>query len=320
MSAITNVWRQLVQRRLWPVAILLIAALAAVPTMLAKNPGPPAPTPAVVTTDSGETALATEPIVAQATAADRTKRRNVLGTRKDPFGVPQEQDAGSATAPSSDGSKTAVDPVSPSSTPTTVSGGTPTSPTSPTVTGPVSPTTPTTPTPAPAPKTYAMHELTVRFGESADGAGSRRSLERLQPLPSKANPVLIYLGVLKDGKTAVFLVDQGVSAVGDGDCRPTPVECETVRLRAGETEFFDVLDEAGGVSAQYQLDLLKIHKGRTTSATRAQASSTPGRRLLHARVAADGPTGYRWDASAGALERSGAGLRASVASSTVSLP
>ena len=41
MSAVTNMWRQLVQRRLWPVAILLIAALAAVPLTLAKEPEAP---------------------------------------------------------------------------------------------------------------------------------------------------------------------------------------------------------------------------------------------------------------------------------------
>ena len=72
--------------------------------------------------------------------------------------------------------------------------------------------------------------------------------------------MLIYLGVLKDGKTAVFLVDHGVTAVGDGDCRPSPDECETLRLKAGDTEFLDVTDATGAVTAQYQLDLVKIHK------------------------------------------------------------
>ena len=59
--------------------------------------------------------------------------------------------------------------------------------------------------------------------------------------------MLIYLGVLKDGKIAVFLVDKGVTAVGDG-AAADPTQCETLRLRAGETEFFDVVDEAGAVT------------------------------------------------------------------------
>jgi hypothetical protein len=309
MSALTNVWRQLVQRRLWPVAILLIAALAAVPLALAKEPDPPAPVAAAPITD-GESALAIQPIVAQATASERDKRRKVLGAPKNPFGLPDGETPGSATPPSSTGATTAQDPTTPTS------GGT-----SPGTVSP-SPTTPPVSDPAPAPKTYAINELTVRFGDAASGELERKSLKRLQPLPSRVEPVLIYLGVLKDGETAVFLVDHGVAAVGDGDCRPSPDECDTLRLRAGETEFLDVTDdETGAVTAQYQLDLVKIHKSTTASASRAAASSKAGRRLLKTRIAADGPTGYRWDAAAGALERhSGQALRATFAHASVSLP
>lgn len=325
MSAITNVWRQLVQRRLWPVAILLIAALAGVPLALAEEPAAPAPA-APLPTAEGDTALAAQPIVAQASAADRGKRRKVLGTSKNPFGLPKEEPSASAAAPNSTGSTTAQDP----STPAPSGGGTPPSSGGAPSTGGGSPSTgagpsapPATdpaPGPEPEPRKYAMHELTVRFGDAASGDLTRRTLERLQPLPSAAEPVLIYLGVLKDGETAVFLLDHGVQAIGDGDCRPTPEQCETIRLRAGETEFLDVVDAEGNVGAQYQLDLIKIHKSRTTSATRAKASSKAGQRLVKARVASDGPTGYSWDAAAGALERrSGGALRATVESQTVSL-
>jgi hypothetical protein len=320
MSALTNVWRQLVQRRLWPVAILLIAAVAAVPLALAEEPEPAAPVADTTATDdaSGESALAVEPIVAQATTVDRAKRRKVLGSRKNPFGVPKTQQPGSAPAPNSDGSIVASAPTGQSES----SGGTNTpSGGGSAPSGGGSAPTPATPvTPEPEPRKYTYQELTVRFG-SAEDSPERKSLERLQPLPSAEEPVLIYLGVLKDGKTAVFLVDHGVSAIGDGDCRPSPEECETVRLREGETEFFDVTDEAGQVTAQYQLDLVKIHNGTTASAARATASSKAGRRALKARVASAGPTGYRWDAASGALERSPRNaLRATVAGATVALP
>ena len=112
--------------------------------------------------------------------------------------------------------------------------------------------------------------MTVRFG-GADGA-KRQSVEKLQPVPSAELPVLIYMGVLKDGKTAVFLVDQGLTPVGDGECKPSPEECETIRLREGETEFFDVTDDTGNVSQQYQLDLIKIHNASNASASKAKKS------------------------------------------------
>ncbi len=37
MNALSTTWRQLVRRRLWPVAVLLVAALAAVPVLLSRE-------------------------------------------------------------------------------------------------------------------------------------------------------------------------------------------------------------------------------------------------------------------------------------------
>lgn len=269
MSAITNVLRQLKERRLWPVAILLVAGLAAVPVVLAKEPAaaPPAPP---TTADSGEDVLASQPIVAEATASDRAKRRKVLGTPKNPFAVTKAA-TGSEAPPSSDGANEADDPSTPSSsssTPDPSSGGT-SSP------GTSSPTTPVTP--AAPPKVFAPNSLTVRFGDG--NASVRKTVKRLQPLPSLEAPVAIYLGVSGDGKSAIFLVDEGVEAVGDGECDPAPDKCETFKLKAGETEFLDVKDETGNVVAQYQLDLIKIHRA-TASSARTRATRAKASRLL----------------------------------------
>jgi len=252
-SAVTNLWRQLVQRRLWPVAILLVAALAAVPMALSKDPAPPAPAPPTPATDTESSdELASQPIVAPAEA--RVSRRKVLGDPKNPFGVAKQEtasasppDSGTVTAEQTGQDVGTTPPSTGGSTPPTY--GTPT------------PTTPAEPTPAP--KQYAVQEITVRFGAADDA--KRQSVKRRQALPSEQEPVLIYLGVLKDGKTAVFLLDQGAEPIGDGECKPSPEQCETLRLRAGETEFIDVKDEAGAVTDQYQLDLIKIHRSRASS-------------------------------------------------------
>lgn len=313
MSAVTDLWRQLVQRRLWPVAIALIAALAAVPLILAKEPDPaPAPAAPEALVDDE---LARAPIVTLTTSSDGNGRRHVLGRAKNPF---------AAAKPANDVVTTdkATDPVvqsSPSASPASGGSGGTSTPGASAPSGTTDPPVTPAPAPTPTPKTYSMYELTVRFG---DASGSdRQSLERLQPLPAAAEPVLIYLGVLKDGKTAVFLVDHGVQAIGDGDCRPSPDECETIRLRAGDTEFIDVKDEAGAVTAQYQLDLLKIHRTSTTSAREAKASSKAGQRLLRARVSDDGPKEYRWDDATGTLEkRPGRALRGTFGRTAVALP
>jgi hypothetical protein len=270
MSPVQNVLRQLVQRRLWPVAIVLVAALAAVPMMLAKDPEPVAPPPApVVDNDEGE--LATQPIVSLAEASSDKKRRRVLGSSKNPFKVDPVK-----TEEPADGGKTEQQAPA-SDTPATGGSGSDIGGSD--VSIPPSADVPTTPSapaePAPAPKKqYEPHELTVRFTGGDDS--KRRSLKRLEPLPSAETPVLIYLGVLKDGKTAEFLVEAGISIEGDGECHPSPDECETIRLREGETEFFDVKDEAGAVTAQYQLDLIEIHRGgggKSSKASKASKSS-----------------------------------------------
>jgi hypothetical protein len=267
MSAVTTLWRQLVQRRLWPVAILLVAALVAVPMMLAKDPEvPPAPPAPQVDTKSE---LATTPIVAPTSAEAPAKRRKVLGMAKNPFAQPVKPKSATDSANEPPVVQTTPDSESDSDTPSSGGSGGSSTPTAPTA-----PTAPVTPAaPAPKPKTYAPQELTVRFGGEES---KRQSLKRLQALPSEDDPVLIYMGLLKDGKTAEFMVGDGVVPVGDGDCRPSPEECETVRLRAGETEFFDIKDETGNVTDQFQLDLIKVHNagGASASASKRKAKAS----------------------------------------------
>src|SRR4051794_14118368 len=92
MNTITKPLRQLLSRKLWPVALLLVGALVAVPLALAKDPQPaPAATAAATqkpSTDEGVAATfgpAAEPATTGAGDATTTKRRRTLGAKKDPF-------------------------------------------------------------------------------------------------------------------------------------------------------------------------------------------------------------------------------------------
>lgn len=292
MSVINDTWRFLVGRRLWPVAILLVALAAAVPMLLAKDPAPaPAEAPTVAVKADKDAVLAEEPIVTQASDGDRSGRRQVLGSRKDPF----KPKVTPTPTPKPESAKT-EEPGSGSSTgaATGATGGeTPSTGASP---------APDTTTPVvPKKKKYELYELSVRFGNSTAALPHKR-VKRLQALPSNSNPVLIYLGVMDDKKTAVFLLDSGVVAEGDGECKPSRAQCETIHIREGETEFFDV---PGG--AQYELDVEKIHTTTTTDAKKARKArlsvSPKGRMILRARVTGDGPLHYRYDAKTGRLEK-----------------
>ena len=306
MTVLTDTWRQLVQRRLWPVAILLVAALAAIPVLLAKSPAPaPVPPAPGADADAGaKGALASQPLVSLA-SDDGAKRRRVLGSRKDPFafkaaetddaqtpGTTQPTGTGTGPTGTSDPNKPPSSPTGGAGTPPSTGGGG----LVPGVPGPV--------VDEPVKPTYPLYTLTVRFGD-ATGDLTRMHVPRLTALPSEEEPVLVYLGVSADRKRAVFLVDANVIPQGDGVCNPHPASCETIELSEGETEFFDVVGEDGNVSGSFQLDLLDIKTKRTASASVARKQrakeSAVGRRALNAHIAESGPLPYRYDRATGTV-------------------
>lgn len=318
-TLLQDTWRGLVQRRLWPVAALLLVALVAVPVALRTEPEPaPAPARDQVAGDSAE--LASEPIVGVASASEREDVRRVLGKRKDPFrptNQPRREPAQQATADTADSADGVSEPTTNEAAGSSgaASGGTTTT------------ITPAAPAPAPPPRATpepdeperSTHFLTIRWGSSEDEELERRNIERLDAVPTTEEPVVIYLGLTDKGRTAVFMIDAGASAQGDGRCRPDPANCATIELSEGETEFFDVEDEDGTVS-QYQLDVVRIHapdaKG-ASAARRARAARAVGRRSGRfaerraARVAGAravlrslerGELGFRYDERTGLLE------------------
>jgi hypothetical protein len=296
MSVLTNTLRYLVQRKLWPLAVLLLAAVVAVPMVMAKDPEA-ASTPPAVATKSSHSTLATEPLVALAGPGDRAKRRRVLGSRKNPFkpaSLPRRVKAPAAPKQPATGTPTS------GAAPTSGGGGSVPGATVPSlvVTPPADTTTPE--------KVYEMFEPTVRFGPSSTGSAlPSRDLTRLAALPSVAEPALVYLGVLDDEETAVFLVDSGVVAHGDGVCKPSRTRCATVQLKAGETELFDVAGHDGQPATQFHLDVVRVRRTETTSARHAMRSyarvSKAGQEILRARVARDGPLRFRYDETSGLL-------------------
>jgi hypothetical protein len=251
MNVLTTTWRQLVRSRLWPLAVLLVAALAAVPVLLTRDaaPVPPQEPTTSAPADNAKTdeALA-KPVVAKASSEDRSRRRRVLGARKDPFTPEAVKHPKKVKKAKAVVKKTKSKQDTSSPAPST---------SSPAPSTPV--TTPVVTTPAPKKKTYAKGSLIVRFGDAEAETLTRSNVKKLGPLPDDTNPLLVYMGLTDHGKKAVFMVDASLEPTGDGDCRPHPSNCETIALAVGETEFFDVTDdETGDVTAQYELDLVDI--------------------------------------------------------------
>ena len=267
MNLITDPFRSLVRKKLWPVALLLVAALVAVPFTLAKTPDEPIASAQPVKKEEGLPAT----FVSVAEDGEVTERRRVLGVTKDPF-APAELDKKTQAAikkakakekAAKDDSKSGSgsgsgDGAKADSKPGGASGGD-------TASEP-----PASDAPAPA-KTYPLYSIKVRFGP-VDAEQKSKTVERLAVLPSVEAPVLVYRGVEEGGKVAVFELTGSVTAQGDGGCEPSPEDCQILRLRAGETEFITVNDTGTETDAQYQLELVKIHTEKTTSKSESAKS------------------------------------------------
>jgi hypothetical protein len=252
-----DLWLDLREKRLAPVAIVLLAGIIAVPIVLAKN-GKPAPAPPPTATTA---AAAAAPVVESQPQAGAAASKLQTFSSRDPF----EPTGHVATAPTT--------------TPTTSSGGSGTSTTStPTGGGGGAPngggptTTPTgTPgggntgnTTGETKTTLFTYTVDFRFGAGGD-VPIYKGVQRLQLIPDDKNPTLVFLGVTTTGKTAVFLVDSntGVDTPG-GKCRPNADQCTFLYLRPDKAHDEAILTGADGTV--YHLRLLGINRVSVSSA------------------------------------------------------
>jgi hypothetical protein len=98
-----------------------------------------------------------------------------------------------------------------------------------------------------------------------------RNVARLTPFPSKADPVLVFLGVKSDRKTAVFLVSSLAAPAGQGTCSPSARQCEFLDLKAGQRELLLVRNADGGLT-EYKLGINAVRLAQTASAAKAKLS------------------------------------------------
>ena len=296
MTFLRNVVQDLVDKKLWPLAAALVVALLAMPIVIGSGAEPvaeqaAAPSPAAQAATSPQSAAAIS------LQQEATARRNRGGKRRNPFVQQHLQKSTAEVAQAADTVKDLASALG-GDTKSDAGGGV----------GSPAPTTNTAPKKqVEKPEASDLYRVNLRFGEAGQ-TRLRRNVARLVPLPSSTDPFFIFLGVLEDGKTAVFLVSSDAVASGDGKCRPTKDLCETLEMKVGDSEFFDVAAGTGGV-VQYQLDLVSIRRKKASSAKAARAAhlreSSAGREYLRAVVAADLPVldGLTYSADLGVLMR-----------------
>lgn len=287
MTALRNVWADLVEKRLWPLAALLLLGLVAVPLVLGRG-SDPAPAPAAAAAPPAAAAKpAAQPVRVEADAPAAPPR----GPYHDPFAGAAKPAAPAGTGPTTAPAPSGADaPASGVSISGGVGGGSapspsPSAPSAPagTVTGAPSPQQTDAPRPA-APRAghAAGYRVDLSFGR-AGRVASQRDVLRLSPLRAGSTPLLVFVGVRPDGRTALFLLTSNAAATGDARCYPTDRICQLIELRAGDSEFFDVPTGELGV-VQYELDLDRVAPRRADTAAAAEklrkAESKTGRRIM----------------------------------------
>lgn len=251
-----RVARDLVDRKLWPVAALLLVALVALPILIGggsstdSSATPVAPTAAAA--DAPGAGLIT---VADPAAGGKETRP---GQVRDPFYDPPEPAApGAASAPGP-----AASAPSPGGSAAAPKGGN-----SPATATPPAQVTPPQTTPVqPAKPARSVHYRTVARWYSAD-AGKARPLARLTPLGGSAAPLALYLGVTKSKSSyAVFLLAPGATSEGDAECEQA--DCRVIGLEAGQSQIVTMPSPDGGEARRYRLEVVSV-KAVTTDADAA---------------------------------------------------
>jgi hypothetical protein len=128
------------------------------------------------------------------------------------------------------------------------------------------------------------------------------SLTRQQPLPSAAQPLVVFRGVIAGGKSATFTLVGEAILRGKAVCVPSASQCQAIELKPGQTEELEYLPPSGA-AITYQLQLVSITKSLATEAAARRAfrgESKAGRELLR-RIGLAAIPGLRYSTTKGVL-------------------
>jgi hypothetical protein len=257
-DSVKNIWNDLREKRLWPVAVVMLVAIVAIPTVLAKSATTPAPSAdtAVVETDSSTSILALD---SESAEASGTGSSLDVFAPDDPFAPPRvsvrsvEDTAGASAA----GAGETVD--------VSIGGG---------GGGKIDETIDVE---LPAPRTETKTE-TASYEYVADISfwqkGNRRQikgLRKLDMLPNQSAPLLIFMGAQGNGGNATFLVDSTLTTAGEGSCRPGPENCAFVDIGPGAEHVFTTEE---GESFRLRVEEIRRVKVKASASTSGPAAHT----------------------------------------------
>lgn len=232
---LTDLYRDLRDRRLLPLVLVLVVGIAVVPIALSSKattraPVPPPPATAVAKSSN---APPTEVVVSDPGLRDY--RRRLSGdTPKDPFAqLFQASSTDESAAPSDLGASSAT-PLGTDAVSTATSGGA--------VGGTTDGGSTTVETRVETDTKVVFYRLKVRTGEVGGEMKTKDEVGPSAQLPSEAVPALVFLGANFNGdleaQRAYFMVSNGVSSItGDGVCSLGD-PCQLLSIKPGQSADF----------------------------------------------------------------------------------
>jgi len=293
MNYLNSIISDLRERRLWPLALVLLVGIVAVPVLLSKSSAK-VPVAAAPQGSGTSASVAGLPVVSVSGLPDRSR---LTGKGRDPFTQQQVSSGTSttsiATTPSATGGTGGTSTTGGTGGTTGTTGTTGATTGGTTTTGPGTTTTPSTPIlpehPAkPAPSGLSSteaYDVTVSITQgNGNGVDKIGALERLGTLPQgQQSPLLVELGVLKGGRRVLFAVQPGAVLQGPGTCTPGPINCQIMSLAPDQIESLSRNTTTGVVSeAMFAVTAITAHRySSSAQAKRARTKvSSAGRRLL----------------------------------------
>jgi hypothetical protein len=275
MTLLRSLLDDLVEKRLWPIALLLAITAVAVPVVLGRSGAGARAASAPPATAAADGAAAATPAV-EIVGPAATRGRS--GPVRDPFRrstkpAPKTTAHGAAratkiAAPASGSVSTGAESDATATVTPTHAAPVAATPTD----GATATATPTdgapvaaTPAAGDAPAA-SVYRARVRWGHDEHAAVS--GLSRLQPLGGSPSPALLYLGTTRSGARAVFLLGPNASAEGDGTCAEKT--CRVIRLTAGDTTVVTVQGADGATPRRFALvvDAIARQPARDEAAAR----------------------------------------------------
>lgn len=275
----------LVERRLLPIAVLLVAGMIAIPVLATQKRS--------TATAGNPVTTSTTPVTTQTTPQATPDRRRSANGSRDPFSASGGSSGASrGSASQGPGTSTSGSTSSPSSSSSSAS---------PTRTTSASQPLPSSGsgTSGRARKRWTLRSIDLRFGPAAKPT-LRRNVARLSAFPTPRDPIVLMFGAMGPRNAVVFHLDAGVAVKGSGTCVPRVKLCTQLVLRPGQRV---VLTKPNG--KRYRLSVVRVRTTTTTSSRRA--------RRAYARVSKAGQCvldtfgAFGYDGSTGVVRRRSTG-------------